>query len=172
LHDTRRFRSDQDVDGAVYGAYYTTGQRCQASSRLIVEASVHDEFAARMKARMARIRVGDPLEQGVDIGPAASQAQLDTNLSYIRAGHEDGGELLAGGERVEAKTRGHFLAPTLFTAKPSDRIAREEIFGPVAALLRADDYEHALAMANDTEFGLCAGICTTSLKHATHFKRN
>ncbi len=121
---------------------------------------------------MAKVKVGDPLEQGVDIGPVASQAQLDTDLSYIRAGHEDGGELLAGGERVEWKMGATSLAPTLFAAKPSDRVAREEIFGPVAALLRADDYEHALALANDTEFGLCAGICTTSLKYATHFKRH
>ncbi|KAF1686170.1 aldehyde dehydrogenase family protein [Pseudoxanthomonas broegbernensis] len=163
---------DKAVECAVNGAFFSTGQRCTASSRLIVENAVYDVFVARMQARMAKIRVGDPLEQGVDIGPAASQAQLDTNLSYIQAGHEDGAELLAGGERVEWKTRGHFLAPTLFAAKPSDRIAREEIFGPVAALLRADDYEHALALANDTEFGLCAGICTTSLKHATHFKRH
>src|SRR5690606_12401969 len=120
----------------------------------------------------AKIRVGDPLESGIDIGPVASGDQLGTNLSYIQAGHDDGGELLAGGERVEWKTEGHFLAPTLFSAKPGDRIAREEIFGPVAAVLRADDYEHALALANDTEFGLCAGICTTSLKYATHFKRH
>ena len=137
-----------------------------------MESAVYDEFVAKVQARLARIKVGDPLEQGVDIGPVASGAQLQTDLSYIQAGHDDGAELLAGGGRVEWKTQGHFLAPTLFAAKPSDRIAREEIFGPVAALLRADDYEQALALANDTEFGLCAGICTTSLKHATHFKRH
>ena len=163
---------DQAVECAVNGAYFSTGQRCTASSRLIVESAVYDEFVAKVQARLARIKVGDPLEQGVDIGPVASGAQLQTDLSYIQAGHDDGAELLAGGGRVEWKTQGHFLAPTLFAAKPSDRIAREEIFGPVAALLRADDYEQALALANDTEFGLCAGICTTSLKHATHFKRH
>jgi len=163
---------DKAVECAVNGAFFSTGQRCTASSRLIVENSIYDAFVEKVRARLAKVKVGDPLEQGVDIGPVASQAQLDTDLSYIRAGHEDGGELLAGGDRVEWKTPGHFLAPTLFAAKPSDRVAREEIFGPVAALLRADDYEHALALANDTEYGLCAGICTTSLKHATHFKRN
>ncbi len=163
---------DKAVECAVNGAFFSTGQRCTASSRLIVEGAVHDEFVARMQARLAKIRVGDPLEAGIDIGPVASADQLGTNLSYIQAGHDDGGELLAGGERVEWKTQGHFLAPTLFSAKPDDRIAREEIFGPVAAVLRADDYGHALALANDTEFGLCAGICTTSLRHATHFKRH
>lgn len=163
---------DKAVECAVNGAYFSTGQRCTASSRLIVENAIHDEFAARMRKRLAQIKVGNPLEAGIDIGPVASLAQLETDLSYIKAGHEDGGELLFGGERIEIATRGHFLAPTLFAAKPEHRIAREEIFGPVAALLRADDYEHALALANDTRFGLCAGIVTNSLKHATHFKRH
>jgi len=163
---------DKAVECAVNGAYFSTGQRCTASSRLIVENAVHDEFAARMRKRLAQIKVGNPLEAGIDIGPVASLAQLETDLSYIKAGHEDGGELLFGGERIEIATRGHFLAPTLFAAKPEHRIAREEIFGPVAALLRADDYEHALALANDTNFGLCAGIVTNSLKYATHFKRH
>jgi len=163
---------DQAVECAVNGAFFSTGQRCTASSRLIVEAAVYDRFVVKMQARMAQLRVGDPLDPQVHIGPVASQAQLDTDLGYIRAGHEDGAELLAGGGRVDCPTRGHFLAPTLFAARASDRISREEIFGPVAALLRAADYEHALALANDTEFGLCAGICTTSLRHATHFKRH
>jgi aldehyde dehydrogenase (NAD+) len=163
---------DKAVECAVNGAYFSTGQRCTASSRLIVENAIYDEFAARMRKRLAQIKVGNPLEAGIDIGPVASLAQLETDLSYIKAGHEDGGELLFGGDRIEIATRGHFLAPTLFAAKPEHRIAREEIFGPVAALLRADDYEHALALANDTRFGLCAGIVTNSLKHATHFKRH
>ena len=163
---------DKAVECAVNGAYFSTGQRCTASSRLIVENAVHDEFATRMRKRLAQIKVGNPLEAGIDIGPVASLAQLETDLSYIKAGHEDGGELLFGGERIEIATRGHFLVPTLFAAKPEHRIAREEIFGPVAALLRADDYEHALALANDTSFGLCAGIVTNSLKYATHFKRH
>ena len=163
---------DKAVECAVNGAYFSTGQRCTASSRLIVERAVYDEFTARMRERLARLTVGDPLQAGVDIGPVAGAPQLDTDLSYIRIGREEGAELLFGGERVECATRGHFLAPTLFAARPGHRIAREEIFGPVATLIRADDYEHALALANDTEFGLCAGICTTSLRHATHFKRH
>jgi len=163
---------DKAVECAVNGAYFSTGQRCTASSRLIVEQAIYDEFAERMRKRLAQIKVGNALEAGVDIGPVASLTQLETDLSYIQAGHEDGGELLFGGGHVEAATRGHFLVPTLFAVVPSHRIAREEIFGPVAALLRADNYEHALALANDTTFGLCAGIVTNSLKHATHFKRH
>jgi len=163
---------DKAVECAVNGAFFSTGQRCTASSRLIVESRIHDEFVARMQARLAKVKVGDPLQAGIDIGPVASKGQLDTDLSYIKAGRDEGAELLFGGDMVECATQGHFLAPTLFAARPELRISREEIFGPVAAVIRADDYEHALALANDTEFGLCAGICTTSLKHATHFKRH
>ena len=163
---------DKAVECAVNGAFFSTGQRCTASSRLIVESRVYDEFIAKMQARLAKVKVGDPLEAGIDIGPVASKGQLDTDLSYIKAGRDEGAELLFGGEQVECATQGHFLAPTLFAAKQDHRISREEIFGPVAAVIRADDYEQALGLANDTEFGLCAGICTTSLKYATHFKRH
>ncbi|NKF24198.1 aldehyde dehydrogenase family protein [Solimonas marina] len=163
---------DQAVECAVNGAYFSTGQRCTASSRLIVEKSVYDEFVARTIKRLSGLKIGNPLEAGVHIGPVASSAQLDTDLSYIRIGREEGAELLFGGDMVECATKGHFLAPTLFAAKPDHRVSREEIFGPVAAVMPADDYEHALALANDTEFGLCAGICTTSLKYASHFKRH
>jgi acyl-CoA reductase-like NAD-dependent aldehyde dehydrogenase len=163
---------DLAVECAVNGAFFSTGQRCTASSRLIVERAVYDEFVARAQKRLAKVKVGNALSAGIDIGPVASGAQLDTDLSYIRIGREEGAELLFGGEQVECETKGHFLAPTLFAARPEHRISREEIFGPVAAVMPADSYEHALALANDTEFGLCAGICTTSLKHASHFKRH
>ena len=165
-----------------HGGRQVVEQAAQAAARNALQAAASSGGTAGTAATVTgtgstwtnarTLRVGDPLEAGVDIGPVASGDQLGTNLSYIRAGHEDGGELLAGGEMVERKTQGHFLAPTLFSAGPDDRIVREEIFGPVAAVLRADDYEQALALANDTEFGLCAGICTTSLKYATHFKRH
>ncbi len=163
---------DKAVECAVNGAFFSTGQRCTASSRLIVEDGIHDAFVKRVQERLAQIKVGNPLDASVHIGPVASKAQLDTDLAYIRAGHEDGGQLLFGGEQVQCATEGHFLAPTLFAVEADHRIAREEIFGPVAAVLRARDYEHALALANDTEFGLCGGIVTTSLKYATHFKRS
>jgi alpha-ketoglutaric semialdehyde dehydrogenase len=163
---------DKAVEIAVNGAYFSTGQRCTASSRLIVEAPIHEEFIARTRKRLASLTVGNALTQGVDIGPVASRSQLDTDLSYLEIARNEGAELLHGGELLELDTKGHYLSPALIAAQPQHRIAREEVFGPVAAVIRADNYEHALAMANDTEFGLCAGIATTSLKYATHFKRH
>jgi alpha-ketoglutaric semialdehyde dehydrogenase len=112
------------------------------------------------------------MTRGSDIGPVASRQQLDQNLSYLQVAHDEGAELVIGGKPVRCDSKGHYMSPALFLAKPEQRIAREEIFGPIAAVLRADDYEHALALANDTAYGLCAGICTTSLKHASHFKRH
>ena len=163
---------DKAVEIAVNGAYFSTGQRCTASSRLIVEAPVYEEFITRTRTRLASLKIGHALASGIDIGPVASAEQLATDLSYLDIARQEGAELLCGGEQLDLDTRGHYLSPALVAARPEHRIAREEVFGPVAAVLRADDYEHALALANDTEFGLCAGIATTSLKHATHFKRH
>jgi acyl-CoA reductase-like NAD-dependent aldehyde dehydrogenase len=163
---------DLAVEAAAQGAFFSTGQRCTASSRLIVEASVHDAFVAKLRERTRHLKVGHALERGIEIGPVASRAQLEQNLSYIEIGRAEGAERVVGGELVERATRGHYMSPALFLAQPEHRIAREEIFGPVAVVLKADNYEHALALANDTPFGLAAGICTTSLKHATHFKRH
>jgi aldehyde dehydrogenase (NAD+) len=163
---------DQAADCAIQGAFFSTGQRCTASSRLIVEAAVHDAFVSRLRERMRALKVGPALERGIDIGPVVSRAQLAQNLAYLAIGREEGAELVMGGELVNGRTQGHFMRPALFLAQPEHRIAREEIFGPIAAVLRADSYEHALALANGTPYGLCAGICTTSLKHATHFKRH
>jgi len=163
---------DKAVECAVNGAYFSTGQRCTASSRLIVEAPAYERFVERMKQRLAQLTVGHALESGVHIGPVSSADQLATDERYIAIGREEGAELLCGGERIERSTRGHYLSPALFAARPEHRISREEIFGPVACVMPADDYEHALHLANDTPFGLCAGICTSSLKHASHFKRH
>lgn len=163
---------EQAVDCALQGAFFSTGQRCTASSRLIIEAPVHDAFVARMRQRMATLKVGHALERGIDIGPVADRSQLEQNQAYMDIGREEGAELVCGGELLERATPGHYMSPAMFLAKPEHRIAREEIFGPVASVLRADDYEHALALANGTPFGLCAGICTRSLKHAAHFRRH
>jgi aldehyde dehydrogenase (NAD+) len=160
------------VDACLNGAFYSTGQRCTASSRLIVQEGIHDRFVARLKERMAALVVGDPLDKATQIGPVVDQSQLDQDESYLRIGKDEGAELV-GGERVKRDTTGFFLAPALFVgATNAMRISREEIFGPVAGVIRVKDYDEALEIANDTEFGLSAGICTTSLKHATHFKRN
>jgi alpha-ketoglutaric semialdehyde dehydrogenase len=163
---------DLAVECAAQGAFFSTGQRCTASSRLIVEASVHDAFVAKLRERTRNLKVGHALERGIEIGPVASRAQLEQNLSYMEIGRAEGAERIVGGELLERATRGHFMSPALFLAQPEHRIAREEIFGPVAVVLKADNYEHALALANDTPYGLASGICTTSLKHATHFKRH
>lgn len=163
---------DLAVELAVNGAYFSTGQRCTASSRLIVERAVHDDFVTRLRTRLSALKIGHALEPGVDIGPVASASQFEQDRDYLRIAREEGAELLYGGSALECPHRGYYLRPALVAAQPQHRIAREEVFGPVAAVLVADDYEHALALANDTEFGLCAGIATRSLKHATHFKRH
>ena len=161
------------VELAVQSAFYSTGQRCTASSRLIVTAGIHDKFVEAVAERMKSIKVGHALKAGTDIGPVVSQAQLDQDLRYIDIGQSEGARLVSGGALVTCDTEGYFLAPTLFADSTADmRISREEIFGPVANVVRVADYEAALAMANDTEFGLSAGIATTSLKYANHFKRH
>lgn len=164
---------DQAVEVAVQGSYFSTGQRCTASSRLIVERSVHGAFVEKMVARLKGLRVGDARTQGVDIGPVVDADQLAQDELYIQLGVQEGCELAFGGRRLECSTPGFYLEPALLLqADASMRVAREEIFGPVACVIEADGYEHALAIANDTPFGLSAGLCTTSLKHATHFKRH
>lgn len=158
---------------AVNGAFFSTGQRCTASSRLIVTEGIHDRFVAAVKARLGQLVVDDALKSGTHIGPVVDQSQLDQDMDYIEIGRAEGAELAFGGERLNRETEGFYLQPALFTgATNAMRISREEIFGPVASVIRAKDYDEALAIANDTPFGLSAGICTTSLKHATHFRRN
>lgn len=163
---------DIAVECAIQGSFYSTGQRCTASSRLIVEASVHDAFVQKMAQHMAKLKVGNAVTRGTDIGPVVDEGQLAQNLRYLDIAKAEGAEHVCGGELEKVATPGHYMRPALWLASPQHRIAQEEVFGPVAAVLRADDYEHALAMANDTPFGLCAGICTTSLKHAMHFSRH
>lgn len=160
------------VECALNGAFYSTGQRCTASSRIIVDAGIHDRFVARLRERTAALRVGHALQRDTQIGPVVDDHQLQQNLSYLEIARDEGAEHLVGGDTLQRQTRGHFMSPALFLAQSHHRVAREEIFGPVACVIRADGYEHALSLANDTPFGLCAGICTTSLKYATHFKRN
>jgi len=161
------------VNVAVQGAYFSTGQRCTASSRLIVTEGIHDRFVTALRERLASLRVGDALTPGTEMGPVAQQPQLDQDLEYIGVGQREGARLAHGGERVRRETDGYYLAPALFVdATNAMRISREEIFGPIACVIRARNYDEALAVANDTDTGLCAGIVTTSLKHAAHFSRH
>jgi len=161
------------VECAVNGAFFSTGQRCTASSRLIVTHGIHDRFVNAVAERMKGLKVDNALKPDTQIGPVVDQSQLDQDLSYIRLGREEGATLVAGGELLNRDTPGFYLSPALFKDVDNHmRIAREEIFGPVATVTPAKDYEEALDLANDTPFGLSSGICTSSLKYASHFKRN
>jgi aldehyde dehydrogenase (NAD+) len=171
---------DADLDIAVNAAlnsgFFSTGQRCTASSRLIVTQGIHDRFIDAMAKRMQTLKVGDARKAGIDIGPVVDDKQLAQDLEYIAIGKAEGARLVAGGEAMARNgdgAPGYYLQPALFADTTANmRINREEIFGPVVSVIRARDYEEALALANDTEFGLSAGIATTSLKYATHFKRH
>ncbi|WP_108459966.1 aldehyde dehydrogenase family protein [Devosia naphthalenivorans] len=161
------------VESVAQSAFFSTGQRCTASSRIIVTEGIHDKFVEALAERTRNLRVGDALHKDTEIGPVVDPSQLKQDTDYIEIGKQEGAKLVAGGERVKGGTEGYFLQPTLFTEATNQmRISREEIFGPVASVIRVKDYEEALATSNDTEFGLSAGIVTTSLKYATHFKRN
>ncbi|MDV4153511.1 MULTISPECIES: aldehyde dehydrogenase family protein [Rhizobium] len=161
------------VEAAANSGFFSTGQRCTASSRLIVTEGIHDKFVAALTEKLKTIVVDNAMKPGTHIGPVVDDRQLKTDTDYIEIGKKEGAKLAFGGELVSRETPGFYLQPTLFTEATNEmRISREEIFGPVVSLIRVKDYEEALATANDTPFGLSSGIATTSLKHATHFKRN
>jgi acyl-CoA reductase-like NAD-dependent aldehyde dehydrogenase len=161
------------VESAVNSGFFSTGQRCTASSRLIVTEGIHDRFVEAMIARMKGLVIDDALKAGTHIGPVVDKNQFDQDLSYIEIGKAEGATLAAGGNILTRDNPGFYLEPALFTnVTHGMRISREEIFGPVVGVSRVKNYEEALASANDTPFGLAAGIATTSLKYATHFKRN
>jgi acyl-CoA reductase-like NAD-dependent aldehyde dehydrogenase len=161
------------VSVAINGAFFQAGQRCTASSRLIVTEGIHERFVEAMVDRMKRLVIDDALKPGTEIGPVVDDRQLQKDLEYIELGRQEGAQLVWGGERLSRDTEGYYLSPAIFTeSSPAMRINREEIFGPIAAVIRVRDYEEALAVANDTPYGLSAGICTTSLKYASHFKRH
>jgi alpha-ketoglutaric semialdehyde dehydrogenase len=162
---------DVAVDCAVQGAFFQTGQRCTASSRLVATPGIHDAFIEAMVARMKELRVGHALAHGTEIGPVVSETQLEQDMEYLEIGRDEGAALAFGGERLVRDTDGYYLQPALLTETKNDmRVNREEIFGPIATVVRAEDPEEALAVANDTPFGLSAGVCTTSLKHAAMFR--
>ena len=161
------------VGCAVNGAFFSTGQRCTASSRLIVTDAIHDKFVGAVTERMQTLVVDNALKDGTHIGPVVSEDQLEQDLRYLAIGKDDGARLHWGGERLNRETPGYYLQPALFTETHNDmRINRDEIFGPVASVIRVKNYDEALQAANDTTFGLSAGICTTSLKYASDFRRN
>ncbi|MEM7633125.1 MAG: aldehyde dehydrogenase family protein [Pseudomonadota bacterium] len=164
---------DVAVDCAVQGAYFSTGQRCTASSRLVVTEGIHSRFVEACASRIRDLNVGDALDSRTQIGPVVDDTQLQQDLDYVEIGRREGATLRVGGERLVRDKTGFYMQPALFTDTRNDmRINTEEVFGPVASVIRVRNYEEALQVANDTPFGLSSGICTQSLKHATHFKRN
>ncbi|MET0238835.1 MAG: aldehyde dehydrogenase family protein [Sphingobium sp.] len=160
---------DVTVPACINSAFYSTGQRCTATSRFIVHAAIHDAFVERMCSEMQALVVGDPLDAATQMGPVVSERQLQANLGYVGLAAREGCEVI-GGE--SEPSNGWFQRPAMFLNANNDmRVTREEIFGPCAAVIRVADFDEAIAVANDTEFGLAAGICTTSLRHARAFQR-
>lgn len=167
---------DADLDRAVAvaldGSFFATGQRCTASSRIIVQDGIHDRFVAALAERVAALRVGDALDPSTQMGPAVSEDQMETSYRYIDIALSEGGRLITGGQRLKLDKPGWYVQPALLSDTAMDmRINCEEVFGPVAATVRVKSYEEALAVANAGEFGLSSGICTTSLKYARDFQR-
>jgi aldehyde dehydrogenase (NAD+) len=164
---------DRAVACAIDGAFYATGQRCTASSRIIVTDGIHDRFVEALAEKAKSLRVGDALDPETQIGPAVSEDQLAQNLRYVGIARDEGGKVLTGGEPLTLGKRGYYMAPTVIAdTAPDQRINCEEVFGPVASTVCVRDYEEALEIANQGQFGLSAGIMTNSLKHARHFRRH
>jgi aldehyde dehydrogenase (NAD+) len=168
---------DADIDVAVAaataGAYGSTGQKCTASSRLVVHEKIHDEFVDRMSKSTSALKVGHALEEGTQIGPAASEQQLNSNLDYMDLARKEGCEVVCGGDALELTTPGYYMQPALLTGGDNAmKLNREELFAPIACVIKVADYDEALKVANDTDFGLVSGIITRSLARASHFRRN
>jgi aldehyde dehydrogenase (NAD+) len=162
---------DAAVAGAVDGAFFQTGQRCTASSRLIIESKIHDAFVEKTIAAMKALKVDHALKEGTQIGPVVDEAQLKQDEMYIDIARKEA-EVAWGGERLNRDTKGFYLSPALVINTKNDmRINREEVFGPVASVIKVESYDEALAVANDTDFGLSSGIYTSSLKAATDFRK-
>ena len=168
---------DADIDVAVNcalaGGYFGTGQKCTASSRIIVQSGIHDAFVEKLSAAVGKLVVGHALGEGSQIGPVVDARQLAQNLEYMQIAKDEGAQLVVGGERLQLDTEGYFMSPALFINTTNQmRINREEVFGPIACVIKVASYEEALEVSNDSDFGLTSGIITSSLKYAGHFKRH
>ena len=167
---------DADLERAVAialdGSFFSTGQRCTASSRLIVQDGIHDRFVQMLGEKVRALKVGDALDPVTQMGPAVSEKQMENSYRYIDIARSAGGRIVTGGERLTLDNPGWYVQPTLIAdTDATSQINNEEVFGPVASTIRVKDYEEALGIANGVEFGLSAGIATTSLKYARDFQR-
>jgi aldehyde dehydrogenase (NAD+) len=165
------------VENVVNASFFSTGQKCTATSRAIVEDAIYDKFVQAVVERTRQLKVGDGMKPGVDIGPAVSEAQLNTNLEYIEIGTKEAGKPLCGGERLTGKgpngedlSKGYFFSPAVFADVSNDmRLAQEEVFGPVLAIIRAKDFADAMTLANATPLGLSASVQTTNVSRVFDF---
>ena len=156
---------DNAVNGILAGVFSATGQACMAGSRVLIESKVYEQVAQRVVEKARRMRVGDPLDPATQLGPLASRAQLDKVLGYFDIARQEKLEILTGGKRLDRT--GYFVEPTAFgNVANTCRVAREEIFGPVVALMRFEGEDQAVALANDTSYGLAAGVWTENVKRA------
>ncbi|WP_420556540.1 aldehyde dehydrogenase family protein [Roseovarius sp.] len=168
---------DADLDLAVTlalgGAFGGTGQKCTASSRLVVHADIHDAFVDKLVAGARAMKVGHALAEGTQMGPVVSESQLNENLAYVDKGQSEGAELACGGTRLALDHDGHYMSPGVFLDTTNDMaINREEMFAPLTSVIKVGSYDEALHVVNDTKFGLTSGIVTRSLARASHFRRN
>jgi len=156
------------MDGVLFGAFGTAGQRCTATSRLIVHEKIYEQVVEELVDKASRLRIGDPLDEKVDMGPVASPEQEKKVLEYIGIGKQEGDTLLGGGAKLRggAHDRGHFIEPTVFAVDRKARLAQEEVFGPVLSVLKANGYEDAVAIANSVRYGLSSSIYTNDLRWA------
>jgi aldehyde dehydrogenase (NAD+) len=159
---------DLAIDGALFGSFGTSGQRCTATSRLIVHERVYKEVKARLLRRTRALRIGDPIARGVDVGPVASREQEKKILNFIEIGAREGAKLLCGGNKIAQAphNKGFFISPTIFETKHGMRITKEEIFGPVLSLIRVKGFEEAIAVANDVDYGLSSSLYTRNVSLA------
>ncbi|MEZ9363450.1 aldehyde dehydrogenase family protein [Vibrio sp. 10N.286.49.E11] len=160
------------VDATIAGSFSGAGQKCTASSRLVVMDSIHDQYVEALIKRMSELKVGHALEEGVFMGPVVDGNQLEANLGWVEKARQSGGELAFGGERLSMKHEGFYMSPTLFLNTKNDwEVNQEEVFAPMASVIRVADLEEAIATTNDTRFGLTGGIITQSLRTSAMFKQ-
>ena len=164
---------DLAVEAAIKGSYNANGQKCTSCSKLIVTPGIYDEFLEKFQEKMKSLVVGNVMDKSTQIGPCIDKKQLDENLAYVKLGLEEGATLLCGGEAIKSETNGYFFSPALFVdGKSQMRINQEEMFAAIACVIKADDYEDAVEILNDTIFGLSGGIITNDLKLANRFKHD